>query len=226
MKNKNIEQQLADKIGNRSITPTEQAWGRIAHNREQAKKRKRRILRYYAAASVACLFAIASIYFNIAENGTVLSPQVVTTEDVNTDAGAVKPVIPAPASSMPPQQTVVFQEKAIATVTEDNYQKEVKPAKLPSIDIDMPKGGQRLSSTALPEVKTYTKDELYDVQATLLLNHATKEIAADKYLTTPTSDTALLKEVETEMDAYYRERAMDIFSFKHKIIRIAVKDKQ
>ena len=233
MKDRNLEQQLADKLGNRSITPSEKAWDRIANNRQQGKtqKKKKKMFAYYAAAAV--FFLLASGYVFLMQNKTdviITEPQVVGGGEVAT------PVLPS-------EEAVVSKSVEIKETEAVAYKKPEVLVKKHSVEVVAEK--QEMASVGNKEVVIKKKqpefnlhvepiealvsieeDEFYEQETDMLLEEAIKDVAANKYLSNTTNDTALLKEVEAEMDEYYREKAMSIFSLKHKTIRIAVKDKQ
>lgn len=227
---RNLEQQLADKLGNRSIAPSEQAWDRIAHNREQGKnkKKKKRTVVYYYAASVV-LFILFAGYFFVSDNsGTIAEPQIVNSGNTEEAIDKNTPVAVPETELLPKQneRTVVYQRNEQKANLPDVYkEKTVKAAafyKKPEVNEGFPE----ISVAALPDRKILSKDEIYEQEVDYLLKNAIKEVAADKQFKTSTNDTALLKEVEAEMDDYYRQKTMKIFSLQNKTIRIAVKDKQ
>ncbi len=103
---------------------------------------------------------------------------------------------------------------------------EIKLNAIPYKNLQIDESLTKVNVAALQRIQKLTKEDLYEQEVDYLLKNAVKEIATDKLLTAPTDDTALLKEVEAEMNDYYREKAMRIFSLQNKTIRIAVKDKQ
>ncbi|WP_417366101.1 hypothetical protein [Flavobacterium beibuense] len=233
MKDRDLEQQLADKLGNRSITPSAKAWDRIANNRQQGKtqKKKKKVFAYYAAAAV--FFLLVSGYVFLMQNKT----DVIITEPKVVDGGEVTtPVLPSEEPFVS-KSLEIKQTEAVA------YKESEVSVKKQSVEVVTEK--QEMASVADQEVVIKKKQpefnlhvepiealvsideaEFYEQETDMLLKEAVKAVAANKHLSNTTNDTALLKEVEAEMDEYYREKAMSIFSLKHKTIRIAVKDKQ
>lgn len=226
---KNLEQQLAEKLGNRSIAPTVQAWDRIALSRQQNKEKvnKKRTFVYYAASVVLVLFS-TGYFFMPRSNDAVTEPQVVTFDKTKEDVEALDPVI------VPETVSVQTQTKTTVAYNKDSKQETNLVLKNEKIIVAPELYKKVLVNESLPQisvavvqpVKVYSKDEMYEREVNDLLYNAIKEMAADKQLSAPTNDTALLKEVEAEMDDYYRDKAMKIFSLQNKTIRIAVKDKQ
>lgn len=228
MKDKyNLEQQLADKLGNRSIAPGEQAWERIARNREQGKdkKNKKRTYLYYAA-SIAVTMLFGGYFFATVNNDVESGPQVVTSKGIEKK-GKAEEVVAVSEFALPGQQAEIA---VVHTVTEQRPDAVNLPREEVKLIAESYRGLQvheslpQTSVAVLAEVETITKDKLYDQEVDYLLKNAFKQVAADKQLSKPTDNTALLKEVEAEMDEYYRDKAMSIFSLRHKKIRIAVRE--
>lgn len=226
---RNLEQQLADKLGNRSIAPSEQAWDRIAHNREQGKnkKKKKRTVVYYYAASVVLFMLFAGYFFVSNNSNTIAEPQMVNSD--KTEATDKNMPVAVPETKLLPKQNekiIVFQKSEHKTNLPGAYKEEAVAApafyKKPEVYENLPE----ISVASLPDIKVFSKDEIYKQEVDYLLKNAIKEVAADKQFKASTNDTALLKEVEAEMDDYYRQKTMKIFSLQNKTIRIAVKDKQ
>ncbi|QEE49102.1 hypothetical protein FUA48_05755 [Flavobacterium alkalisoli] len=229
--NKNLEQQLAEKLGNRSIAPSAQAWDRIAQNRQQGKdkKKKKRVTFYYAASVVLVL--LSGGYFFVSGNNkdVVTEPQVVVdsgkTEIINKGE---EPVIISESVLQLQQnhEVVAYKEEKLLQTDFVQPREEVKVIARTYRNIQVNESLPEVNVAALQDVKLLTREELYEQEVDYLLKNAVKEMATDKLLKAPTDDTALLREVELEMNDYYREKAMKIFSLQNRTIRIAVKDKQ
>lgn len=232
MKNRNIEEQLTDKLGSRSIKPSEQAWDRIVLNRQQGrdKKQKKRIVIYYAASIVLLMF-FSGYFFVLGTNNDIETvPGVVKSDKEEKIINNEKPIISKETMLIPEKtEAVVVYKEVKKEAASKNLDKEAQQALiLLSEKFDINKNLPEINVEALPvvNVKTYDKDEHYEQEAAYLINNAKKAMTVNRQLSAPVNDTALLKEVEAEMDEYYREKALRIFSLKHKAIRIAVKDKQ
>src|SRR5690606_4613747 len=231
MKDRNLEQQLADKLGNRSITPTAKAWERIAHNRQQGKtqKKKKRVFVYYRAAAV--FFLLASGYVFLMQNKTdviIAEPQVVGSDEVTAPVLPLEEPVVTKSVEIKQPEVVAYKELEIK---KQSYEVVTEKQEVVSVaDSEALIEGKQpefnLHVEPIEELVAIDEAEFYEQETDMLLKEAVKDVAANKNLSNTTNDTALLKEVEAEMDEYYREKAMSIFSLKHKTIRIAVKDKQ
>lgn len=228
MKSRDIEQQLADKLGNREITPSTQAWSRIAHNRQFAKSKRKSFIGYFVAAAIVLLFVTGALYNTLTVESTLLVPAATVggaagkTDEKNETRETRASDIVTPSTM---QRITTHENLDEVAALNGSPSKEAVAISVDSGTTSYNKKSE-LNIAVLPNAKDFNLDKFYTAQADLLLDDAMKKVAAEKFLTTTTNDTALLKEVEQEMDAYYREKAMKIFSLKHKTIRIAVRDKQ
>lgn len=230
MKKYNLEQQLAEKLGNRSISPSDNAWERIAFNRQQQagkKSRKKRSL-YWVAASVAVLLmggylVIAVLSTPISTNAT---PQVVQGKDA---------VQKLPVTNMVKQSQVAHavMEPKHSEQKAGNTLPVIEPKKYKDAENELVKISNNTplqlapTEVALPETDIKATSNVIAAarpQEDVLLEKAMRDVAAQKQFKQTTNQEALLKEVESEMDEYYREKALRFFSLKYKKIRIVVKD--
>lgn len=224
MKDKNLEQQLAEKLGNRSIAPSDQAWERIARNRQQGKqkqKNNKRLFMYYAAAVLVFLFG--GYWFVANTPDTTPQQQVVDTNKTElptvTDNQAV--AVSEPQQSLTKE---TYNENSKQGVSIPVYKQEAAVVQESDKQSPLIEKHSQLNASLLAEAKPVTNEKHYDDEVDYLLKNAIKEVAADKQLSKKTDNTALLKEVESEMDEYYRDKAMSIFALKNKKIRFAVKE--
>ncbi len=222
MKDKNIEQQLADKLGNRSVTPSDQAWQRIAHNRQRGKQQKKSFALYYATAAAIILLIGSYMFFGINKETAlpVKTPTVVNSEKQEKLLSEPE-IVAQPDFSTNQNEVVIVKENQISVEKKSAERQMPTVFSKPEIQPEIQQT-QELYSTVVEEKPVFSKDD----EVEILLKNATKEVAAKKQFSQSTSDTALLKEVESEMNEYYRDKAMKIFNLKHKTIRFAIKDKE
>lgn len=231
MKKYNLEQQLAEKLGNRSISPSDNAWERVAFNRQQQagkKSRKKRSL-YWVAASVAVLLA-GGYFFMMALSTPVnvnATPQVVQGKDVSPaqhipndspKQSQIANVVTEPeyaerktANNLPNTKPIndTDNQDQLAAVSNN------KPLQLSPTEVTLPEADIKAAGTVIAAARP---------QEDVLLEKAMQDVAMQKQFKQTTNQEALLKEVESEMDEYYREKALRFFSLKYKKIRIVVKD--
>lgn len=222
---RNLEQQLADKLGNRSIAPSEQAWDRIVRNREQGKDKKKKTAYLYYAASIVVVMLFGGYFFMLDRDDVSIETQVVSSDDQKEEVDVNTPDV-VPETAVQPKQIEIAASYEVEKNTNLSgvHKDEVRTISEPYKEVEPREILPAVSVAFLHDKKNLSKEQLSEQEADYLLRNAVKEVAADKLLSKPTSDTALLKEVESEMDEYYREKAMSIFSLKHKKIRFAVKE--
>lgn len=227
MKDKNLEQQLTEKLGNRSIAPSDQAWERIARNRQQGKQKqqnKKRLFIYYAAAVLVFLFGG---YWFVAHTPDTPQQQVVGTNKTELPTVTDNQAMAVSEQVAEPKQSSLKEahnENSKQGVIVPVYKQEVAVAQEADRQSQVIEKTPQLNATVLMETKIVDQDKNYDAEVDYLLKNAIKEVAADKQFSKKTDNTALLKEVESEMDEYYRDKAMSIFALKNKKIRFAVKE--
>jgi flagellar basal body-associated protein FliL len=230
MKKYNLEEQLADKLGNRSITPSDNAWERIAFNRQQqagkSKQKKKRGL--FMIAAVLLMFLTCGYFVTVmfmAEKPSGALQQVVQ-EDIQ-----VKEIKPG---------KIKVQEadsKELFVVARNEVKQSAQKNNTPVMDkVNVQMAENKADEQSLVMTPSEIKTDEASIRATapviaesrtqedVLLEKAMKDLAERKQIKATTNQAALLKEVESEMDEYYRERALRFFSLKYKKIRIVVKD--
>ena len=226
MKKYNIEEQLAEKLGQQSITPSADAWERIAHNRRQEKTGKKKPVGYYAAAVAACIILFGGWFFTADKNSPlpVAAPGVVHTEKevkimpktlLGTQSSEV-------VHAMPDNENVAIVSKTNPAAKANIQQEKTEQLALPKAGVQLGNNKLALKPAEVTKPATISKE----TEADWLLANAYNQIGSQKQTAQPTNDTALLKEVEAEMNDYYRDKAMRFFALKHKTIRFAVRDKE
>lgn len=231
MKKYNLEQQLTEKLGNRSISPSDNAWERIAFNRQQQagkKNRKKRSL-YWVAASVAVLL-VGGYFFMMALSTPINinnTPQVVQGKDVSPaqhitndspKQSQIANVVTEPEYTERKTGNMLPNTKRINDTDNQDELAAVSnntPLQLAPTEVALPEADIKAAGTVIAAARP---------QEDVLLEKAMRDVAAQKQFKQTTNQEALLKEVESEMDEYYREKALRFFSLKYKKIRIVVKD--
>ena len=222
MKDNNLENQLRDKLGGRTIAPSAAAWDRLAHNRQQPKKGKKKFGFYFIAASLAFLLLGSYAFFmNTRPEANMIMPGVVN--------ATAKPDAVVPESTVVPQkvrEVVVYAlpptQKITPAADEPAQRIFVQALDVVKNDAGITTAEGIAVAQTIIYRKNISKNDIYEAEANLLLEKSLRDVALQRQVAAPTNDTALLKEVETEMDAYYRSKAMNIFALKHKTIRFAV----
>jgi len=228
MKNNNIEEQLKHTLGNRSIAPSADAWERLAHNRQQSKKGKKKFGFFFIAASLAFLLAGGGLFTILRTDAVITSPSVVNTT-IKQEATPAETIVPIRESAVAINDEPVTKHKTVTPAYDDSMTSAPRTqAYALAIDNTAGLNSHSTTATAQPIInpKAANANDMYDAQAAMLLQQAANDIALQRQKVKTTNDTALLKEVESEMTDYYRDKAMRFFVLKHKTIRFAVRDQQ
>ncbi|TRW22355.1 hypothetical protein FMM05_17775 [Flavobacterium zepuense] len=229
----NIEEQLQRKFKDRAITPSPDAWTRVAYNRQNNKKKNRKNILWYCAA--ACFILTAGIVmFILMQNNVADKPQqlqvVTAPESVLAPEPVAAPVItPADTFAAPTSVAITAHKNNPDEATRQPITASVKDT-LTAVAVNTPL--PQLELLKANEIAyTLTQMSQKNGQVTQqevdsLLLSAQKEIALERLKNTnkPTSNTALLNEAETEVNTTFREKALNIFKHKFKTIRIAGKN--
>jgi hypothetical protein len=228
MEKYNIDEQLHRKLSGRTIAPSATAWERIAHNRKLQQQQKRKLLIYKIAAIIVISLGLLGLFINNNPDTTI--PQ----ENKMVQGAPVKNSAPvfkehqatiatenkeAVVTRSPMQQAPLAYKH---TATADSISKQDIEVALEQSELQ--KANQVAQSIAdLADKKGVVSQSEVDA---LLLN-AQKELAMErlKSNSVPTSDTALLKEAETQVEETFREKTLDIFKHKFRTIKIALSDK-
>jgi hypothetical protein len=227
MKQYNIEDQLQRKLKERTITPSAEAWNRIAYNRLQQKKKKNRMAWYWSAAAIVIISLGGLLLTVLSNNDAIVIPQ----QKVVVQPIQPSIIEPAPENIMHQEfkREIILQDKktnlntTVAIEKQTSIRQEIKPLNIKS-DSEIVKANEvALAINELVLLKgSVTNDEVDS-----LLHKAQKEIAMErlKNKTLPTNDTALLNEAEKEMEHSFRDKTLKIFNLKFKTIKIAIKEK-
>lgn len=228
MKQYNIEEQLQRKLKEREITPSAEAWGRIAYNRQQQKKKKSLLGWYWAVAAILIISLGGLLATALKNSDTIEIRQQKVVEQ------QAKPKVTAPQPENILQQEIrneiVLQHKK--TEINRTAQPEIAPPPRPKLepvntlpDAEIAKANEVALALHQLAVANGTVSEN---EVDSLLHKAQREIAMERLQNKkrPTDDTALLNEVEKEMENSFRDKTLNIFKLKFKTIKIAFKDKQ
>ena len=229
MEKYNIDEHLHRKFSERTIAPSANAWERIAHNRKMQQQQKRKLLIYKIAAAIVISLGLLGLFVNNNPDTTIPKENKMVQGKTKTIAPDIK--------EQP--QTVIAVEEQIFIELKDMKRNSVvqKNSELKPIDSI----SEQDKSSALQQSELKKADEVARSIADLadkkgvvtqnevdaLLLNAQKELAMErlKSNSVPTSDTALLKEAETQVEESFREKTLNIFKHKFRTIKIALSDK-
>lgn len=235
MNHDNIEKQLAEKLGSRSIQPGAGSWERVAFARQQpAKKTKRRFVLTGVAAAI--LVVIGTLYF-ANSSGKGIAPTgpetiVYSTRPANTNPASGETASAASHSvskktnavvqmgTTKPQPTVILPANNLSPAETTAE----KPGVPPVYDELVLLKSEAIAAELQRRVET--NQPVTDAVVDSLLRKAQREIAMERLYDAaankPADANALLKEAETAVDRTFRENTINLFKSKFRTIRIAL----
>lgn len=230
MKQYNLEDQLERKLNERVITPSADAWERIAFNRQQKKRKKDPLWYWVPVAAVLCIGLFITLLSHdndvvvpketivIKENHQKTKPEIKTQNNINTIPTEIVSVTtdkPKKIISSPTHTELPKADSEIAVATEKFSQESVA-------DFEDQKANEVVAaiSQIIEKNGPVTNDEIDS-----LLLKAQREIAMEKLKAGKSSidETALLKEAESEVEKSFRDKVYNLFSHKIKTIKVAIK---
>ncbi|MFL9845490.1 hypothetical protein [Flavobacterium rhizosphaerae] len=232
MKKYNLDEQLRQKLGKNTITPSAHAWERVMHNREGNKSKKDKKYIWFSVA--ACMLLLSAIAYTMFVNNTqqIAIPaniKVVEAEKpIQNNQSDSKNNMPLPVKNTPADTinlpVVQTEPRTIKKAVQPEELTIKQRAFISAIQAESQNVSSHLKLNLNPV--NYLGTVSSETEANRLLTQATGRLAANKQEKEATNDSLLLSEVENEMNQYYRNKAMNIFSLKYKKIRIAVRDGQ
>jgi hypothetical protein len=129
MERNNFEQQAKEKLSNREIAPSAQAWDRLDAMLSIQEKPKKKINWWYVAASVTGLLLVGTFFLNTSKESNIITPsqEIVVTSTENNDSVTTQPSIePTNEVSVQPKSAVVTNVSKVTnnqiSTTKTNHQ--------------------------------------------------------------------------------------------------------
>ncbi|MDI1255418.1 MAG: hypothetical protein PSV16_04895 [Flavobacterium sp.] len=221
MEHYNFEEQLERKLNTRSITPSENAWERIAYNRKLQKRNRRKAFAYWIAAAVVIVLGTFSILLQqkttVIENRVVLKeipmvPKALPQMDKSSEMEVVATEAVAKSHPFEKHQNIAIPEEVPVGVTQIVSDLETKKIEeVVTTLAEMTQSGAPIS-----------KNEI-DALLEKAQNNIAIERAANKNQPLTSSDN-LLDDAEKEVDKTFKEKVFDLFHHKFRTVKIALGD--
>ena len=215
MEQNNLETQFKQKLNSREIKPTDMAWDRLnamlssaaPNNNEQIQKPKRRLTWLYLAASFIGFLLISTVFFIQKENtinikkDTVVIENTIQKENAKT---ADKPRKPEPhfantivnVEKKPLVHSQIKTKTSMTVETQENVANEIQPNN---------------GNESIAELKKISSDNIDSLLASV------ENIKSGS--TNPSvkiNSTALLYQVDRELQVSFREKALNTITKKYK----------
>lgn len=244
-----FEEHLRDKLKERDIKPSANAWAKIANGLDQEEKPKQRKTPYYAIAACLIGLLLATVWFFKQPTATGIVPQIV---DVETKVDGNKNIaipeieskqeqlVETSIEAVEKEESVVplNRRKENRLLKQKNTFKEAQPVivqneiKNTSIFTDTVQGNTLVDtklSGVMQELALLEKNKgvVSDAEVDSLLRKAQQEILTEKAIAAGISvdAMALLLEVEDELDKTFRDQIFDNLKKGYLKLKTAVADR-
>lgn len=255
----NLEKNMREKLENRELNPSPDAWKKLEAQLGKSQSKKKTVGWYYIAASLVGLLIAASVFLN--SNTTEIENKVVKeniqqkddiqhndeiemrTEIVSnvSNPSAEKNLSEESKTGKDPKETTK-NLKPLPTQKESAVDKKIKKSEMIA---DVPKDDATIHfkkseekvilehnivfNTKVDEVVASVKflqeknQEVTAEEVETLLNNARRDIRTQRILSSPKVDaTALLQDVEWELEKSFRDKVFDALGEGFNRIRTAV----
>jgi hypothetical protein len=211
----NFEQQAKDKLSNREIAPSAQAWDRLDAMLSVQEKPKKKINWWYVAASVTGLLLVGTLFFNTSkETNTVIpSQEIVVTSTEDKDSVTTQPSIePTNEISVQPKSVVATNvskvtNNAIST-TKTNHQEL-------SINNQITTINNQISTTT-------ENNTTHQIIAAIDENVQVLPTVIQKKQKIQVNPSTLLSQVDGELELSFREKVIAKVNKNYQTVKVAL----
>ncbi|WP_437398924.1 hypothetical protein [Flagellimonas lutimaris] len=237
-----LEKHIKEKLEERNIAPSANAWDKIASQVKQPLPRKKNTWFPYAIAASVAGIVLVSVFFFTKDDPKVEQIQVVETEtkkeaETQTEDEVLKEIVPE-------EQTVITETKSKSIVPAE-INEELSPEPpisntavaeqevLQPLQDEVIINSDELIAQKVDEVVAQVElmenaqEDVSDAEIDSLLRAAQRQILTDKLFSKSGSVDAmsLLAEVEDEMDESFRDQIFDALKTGYLKLRTAVADR-
>ncbi|MCX2719151.1 hypothetical protein [Lentiprolixibacter aurantiacus] len=247
-----FEKYIKEKMQQREITPSEEAWSKIAGQLPQEEKRRKPVIWYSIAASFVGI-VILGLYLSRSPKPDLDSPvQIVATEVQEADKDSEAEEVPSGnkwpeteqtetlAETMPAQEAAEKEGQSQLKAIPNSMEQELAVLESSEFvkDESMPVGEINNTEELIIEAKIteviaevrlleLNSDALTEAEVDSLLRNAQDELLREKIFKTDRNvdAMALLNEVENELDRSFRDQIFDRLKSGFNKVRTAVADR-
>lgn len=235
-----LEKHIKDKLEGRTISPSKDAWEKIASEVKVPSPRKRNSLFLYAIAASVVGIVLISVFFFTMDEPKVEQTQVVEADSIEptgqqkettvnesiqkedsklAETKIESQILEAKADLSPKQSN--YNSAVVKNETKEPFQDEIR---INSDQLIAQKVEEVVAQVTLMES---VKKDVSDAEVDSLLRAAQRQILADRiFLNGQSVDAgALLAEVEDELDESFRDQIFDALKSGYFKLRTAVADR-
>ncbi|MCZ8229653.1 hypothetical protein [Flavobacterium sp.] len=210
----NFEQQAKEKLSNREIAPSAQAWDRLDAMLSVQEKPKKKMTWWYVAASVTGLLLIGT-FFNTSEESNVITPsqEIVVTSTEDKDSVTTQP-------SIEPTNEVSVQPKSdLATNVSmaTNNQNTTTKNTLQELSIN-----NQITTTNNQISTTIEKNTEHQAIAAIDENVPVVATGIQKKQKIQVDPSSLLSQVDGELELSFREKVIAKVNKNYQTVKVAL----
>lgn len=234
MKQERFEDELRKRFEERTILPSSEAWERLEKELKRSQPQKKKRLFFYTAAAAMAVLLIATFFLNQSDDikkDVVIEIPVkdhTATEPQSSPVESKKTVIEdleIAKSSKKMEDKERIEKSIVAMAQKDLEVSEKSEESVSKLSMEdqafIDKWAQEIAA-ALKDMPSSSDDELA-AEVENLLKQARQEQFLNRLKNNPEIDaTALLEEVEWELDRSFKERIFDFLGNEYDKIRMAI----
>lgn len=235
----NLENNIREKLENRELKPSPDAWKKLEAQLKTAQPKRKVGRWYYVAASVVGLFIAVSVFFN--NNTAEVKNQIVNQEIQQIEKVQNEVEVVSEKEESLPGENVKSKAESSKETNIKQTSKPIPTSKPSEIDKKIKKSGmladqatevEAIDSIILPDPEVIQQDKIFNAkvdevvasvkflqkrndeitadEVETLLNNARRDIQTQRILSNPkVNATALLQEVEWELERNFRDKVFD-----------------
>jgi hypothetical protein len=229
MEPNNFEKDFREKLGQRTIEPSNKAWDRLdamLSVAEEKKEPKKKVRWLYIAASIMGFLLVGTLFFNNKKTVETQKDSIVIEENIKNDS-----IVKSTLNSIDPVKTeIVSSEKNVTPISNKESSNNQKPNKIiknesnqiaeSSIIIKNNQGNQSINKEAVAaEIpKKESTNQLPDVaEKTVVAENSVKPKSKVKI-----NADDLLNQVDGELELSFREKVISKVNKNYQTVKVAL----
>ncbi|MGL2987265.1 hypothetical protein ACSVH5_06690 [Flavobacterium sp. RSSA_27] len=211
----NFEQQAKEKLSNREIAPSAQAWDRLDAMLSVQEKPKKKMTWWYVAASVTGLLLVGTLFFSTSEESNVITPsqEIVVTSSADKDSVTTQ-------SSIEPTNEVKIQSKsAVVTNVSKFTNNAIRTTKTNHQELSI---NNPITTTNNPISTTIEKNTEHKAIAAIDENVPVVATGIQKKQKIQVDPSTLLSQVDGELELSFREKVIAKVNKNYQTVKVAL----
>jgi hypothetical protein len=215
MERNNFEQQAKEKLSNREITPSAQAWDRLDAMLSIQEKPKKKINWWYVAASFAGFLLVGTLFFNTSKESNDITPsqEIVVTSTKDNDSVTTQPSIE------PTNEVSVQPKSAIATNVSKVTNNQIRTTKTNHQELS----NNNQITTISNQITTTTENNTAH-QAIVAIDENVQAVPSviPKKQKIQVDPSSLLSQVDGELELSFREKVIAKVNKNYQTVKVAL----